>query len=102
MFTFEDLGRLDNASLQVLLRKADTALLPVALKGAPDSVRDVFFENLSRRVLTQVQEDIEIMGPKRMKDIEDAQSALVTLAKQLGEQGEIIIAKSSGANDIVV
>lgn len=102
MFTFEDLAKLDNASLQTLLRAADTALLPVALKGAPDSIRDVFFDNLSRRVLTQVQEDIEVMGPKRMKDIEDAQTQLVALAKKLGESGDIIIAKSSSADDIVV
>ena len=102
MFTFEDLARLDNQSLQIVLRQADVALIPVALKGASDSVRDIFFENLSRRVLQQVKEDIEIMGPKRMKDIEDAQSELLTLAKTLGEQGEIIIAKSAADNDIVV
>lgn len=101
MFTFEDLAKLDNASLQTVLRATDIDMLPIALKGASDSVREVFFANLSRRALQQVKEDIEVMGPKRMKDIEEAQSNLVILAKSLAESGDIIIAKTAGADEIV-
>lgn len=91
MFTFEDLGRLTSQHVQVLLRAVEKDKLPLALKGASDTVRDMFFRNLSERAGRMLQEDIAGLGPVKLRDVDEAQAGIVLLAKQLAASGEIEI-----------
>ena len=101
MFTFEDLSKLDPASVQVLLRTADKDKLGLALKGASEDLRDLFFSNMSERAGKIMREDMEALGPVRLRDVDEAQSALVTTAKDLSDRGEIVIADSSGEDELI-
>jgi flagellar motor switch protein FliG len=101
MFTFDDLGRLDPGSIQTLLRAVDKDKLAIALKGASDSLRDFFFSNMSSRAAKMLQDDMEVMGPVRLRDVDDAQSGLVNAAKDLAAKGEILITKSKGDDELV-
>ncbi len=91
MFTFEDLGRLDPQSVQTLLREVDKGRLALALKGASESLRDLFFTNMSERAGKILREDMENTGPVRLRDVDDAQAYMVTVAKDLAGKGEIMI-----------
>src|SRR5438477_10593787 len=91
MFTFEDLAKLDTSAIQAILRSADKQKIPLALKGASEAVRELFFANMSERAGKILKEDMQSMGPVRLKDVEEAQSYLVSLAKDLASRGEIII-----------
>lgn len=95
MFTFDDLAKLDNASCQTLLRFVEKDQLTVALKGANETMRDFFFNNMSSRAAKMLAEDMEVMGPVRLRDVDDAQGAMVNTAKDLAAKGEIIIAKGN-------
>jgi flagellar motor switch protein FliG len=95
MFTFDDLQRLNSASMQVLLRSVDKERLPLALKGASEKLRDMFFKSLSERAGKMLRDDIEALGPVKLKDVDDAQSAIVLTAKELAASGEIEIGGSS-------
>ena len=95
MFTFEDLNRLDASGAQTLLRSVEKDQLAIALKGASESLRDFFFGNMSARASKLLQEDMESLGPMRLRDVDDAQMAMVNLAKDLAAKGEIVISKSS-------
>jgi flagellar motor switch protein FliG len=101
MFTFEDLGKLDSASCQTLLRSVDAEKLKVALKGAPEALRDFFLSNMSSRQATNLREDMEAMGPVRLRDVDEAQMSMVNLAKDLAGKGEIMISKSNGDDEII-
>ena len=101
MFTFEDLTKLDGAAIQVLLRGADKGKMPIALKGASEALRDLFFSNMSERAGKLLREDIAAMGPVRLRDVEEAQNYLVTLAKDLAAAGEIVIADTKGDDELV-
>ena len=101
MFTFEDLNKLDPASIQVLLRTADKDKLGLALKGASEDLRDLFFSNMSERAGKIMREDMEALGPVRLRDVDDAQGALVTVAKDLSDRGEIVIADSKGEDELI-
>jgi flagellar motor switch protein FliG len=101
MFTFEDLAKLDAKAIQVILRSADKQKIPLALKGASEAVRDLFFANMSERAGKILKEDMQAMGPVRLKDVEEAQSYLVTLAKDLASRGEIVIAGDSEEDQLV-
>lgn len=92
MFTFEDLGRMDSASCQTLLRKVDKAKLVVALKGATEAMRDFFFANMSERGGKLLREELSDMGPVRLRDVDEAQSYMVNIAKEMAANGEIMIA----------
>jgi flagellar motor switch protein FliG len=94
MFTFEDLGRLDATAIQAMLRAAEKDKVPLALKGASEALRDLFLGGMSERAGKLMKEEISSMGPVRLKDVEEAQSYLVQLAKELAARGEIIIAES--------
>lgn len=96
MFTFDDLIKLDGPAIQILLRNVNNAKLGLALKGAKDELRDLFLKNMSERAAKILREDMENMGPVRLKDVEEAQAEIVTNAKLLVDQGEIMIA---GDND---
>ena len=92
MFTFEDLANLLPASIQVLVRNSDKRELAMALKGAPEEMRRVFFDSMTERAAKLMRDDMTAMGPVRARECEDAQAALVRLAKSLGDRGEIVIA----------
>jgi flagellar motor switch protein FliG len=92
MFTFEDLAKIDGPGIQVLLRNVDTSKLGLALKGGSEQVRQLFFANMSERAAKILREDMEAMGPVRLRDVEEAQTMLITAAKALAASGEIFIA----------
>src|ERR1700759_3764196 len=101
MFTFEDLGKLDPGSIQTLLRHVEKDKLGLALKGATDTLRDTFFSNMSERAGKILREDMEAMGPVRLKDVDEAQMRMVNVAKDLANKGEIMIS-AGGAEDELV
>jgi len=101
MFTFEDLGKLDPGSIQTLLRNVEKDKLGLALKGATDSLRDVFFSNMSERAGKILRDDMEAMGPVRLKDVDEAQMRMVNVAKDLANKGEIMIAGGSAEDELV-
>ena len=101
MFTFEDLGNLDPGGVQTLLSSADKDKLATALKGCSESLRDFFFSNMSERAAKIMKEDMQAMGPVRLKDVDEAQMYMVTTAKDLADKGEIIISESKGEDELV-
>jgi flagellar motor switch protein FliG len=101
MFTFEDLGKLDPGSIQTLLRHVEKDKLALALKGSTDTLRDVFFSNMSERAGKILREDMEAMGPVRLKDVDEAQMRMVNVAKDLANKGEIMIANKQGEDELV-
>ena len=94
MFTFDDLAKLDGAGIRALLREVEQNKLSVALKGGSHKVKELFFTNMSERAGKMLKEDMESMGPVRLRDVEEAQMALVNTAKELAAQGEIFLADS--------
>ena len=101
MFTFDDLVRLDAAGIQVLLRQVDKDQLGLALKGAAEDVKDLFFSNMSERAGKMMREDMEAMGAVRLKDVDEAQAAVVTNAKALADSGEIVISSGDEESEMV-
>ena len=101
MFTFEDLLKLDPGSVQTLLRKVDNDTLCRALKGADERVRGFFLRNMSTRAAKNITDEMGSLGPIRLKDVDEAQAKMTELAKELAEKGEIMIAKSSGEEELV-
>jgi len=101
MFVFEDILTLDNRSIQRFLREVDNNLLAVALKGATEEVQKVIYSNMSKRLAEMIREDIEYMGPVRLKDVEEAQQKIVNIIRKLEDAGEIIISRGGGDETIV-
>jgi len=101
MFTFEDLAKLDPGAAQTLLRSYEKAKLPLALKGASEALRDLFFANMSERAGKMLREDMAAMGPVRLRDVDEAQMAMVNLAKELAARGEIVISDKKGDDELV-
>ncbi len=101
MFTFEDLIKLDAKSIQAVLRVLDKSKLPIALKGASDGIKTLFFSNMSERAGKLLKEDIAALGPIRLRDVEEAQTSIVNTAKDLAARGEITIAKDKGEDELV-
>lgn len=95
MFVFEDLARLDSTDIQVLLRHIDKSILATALKGASEEMQTLFFSNMSERASNILKDDIEIMGPVRMREVDSAQSKIVEAAKSLADEGEIYLSKAN-------
>lgn len=100
MFVFEDIVTLDNRSIQRIIREIDNSQWAIALKGASEEVKEVIFSNMSKRLVEMIKEDIEFMGPVRLRDIEDAQQNIVNVIRKLEEDGEIIIPR--GGTEIIV
>jgi flagellar motor switch protein FliG len=94
MFTFDDLQRLAGPAVQVLLRGVQKDKLPLALKGASEKLRDLFFNNLSERASKMLREEIENLGPVKLRDVDEAQAMIVALAKDLAAQGQIEISEN--------
>src|SRR5438105_4562751 len=101
MFTFDDLVKLNSASAQTLTRQIDKDKLAVALKGATDQIRQFFLSNMSTRAAKMLLDDMEERGPVRLRDVDDARSQLVNLAKDLAAKGEIMITKSRGDEEMI-
>ncbi len=101
MFVFEDIISLDDKTIQRVLRDVDNNDLGVALKGTGEEVQNVIFNNLSKRLAAMIREDMEFMGPVRMKDVEEAQQKIVNVIRKLEDSGEIIVARGGG-DEIVV
>ncbi len=101
MFVFEDLNKLDPGGVQTLLRGVDKVQLSLALKGASDALREMFFSNMSERASKIMREDMESMGPVRLRDVDAAQMAMVQVAKDLAAKGEIMLAGSGGDDELI-
>lgn len=101
MFVFEDILSLDDKSIQRVLREVDNNELAVALKGSNEEVQNVIFNNLSKRLAAMIKEDMEYMGPVRLKDVEEAQQKIVNIIRKLEDSSEIIISRGGG-DEIVV
>ena len=101
MFTFDDLSKLDPNGVQTLLRYVEKAALAIALKGASEDIKDMFFSNMSERQGKILKEDMENMGPVRLSEVEEAQMSMVVKAKELAGSGELIIADDKGDDELV-
>lgn len=101
MFVFEDIISLDNRSIQRFLREIDNTQLATALKGATEEVQKVIYSNMSKRLSEMIKEDIEYMGPVRLKDVEEAQQNIVNTIRRLEDAGELIISRGGGDEIIV-
>ena len=101
MFVFEDILLLDDRAIQRVLRDVDNNDLALALKSANDQVQNTIFNNMSKRLAVMIKEDMEFMGPVRMKDVEEAQQKIVNIIRKLEDSGEIVISRGGG-DEIVV
>ncbi len=101
MFVFDDIVTLDNRSIQRFLREVDNNQLALALKGASEEVQKVIYNNMSKRLQETIKEDIEYMGPVRLRDVEDAQQKIVNVIRKLEDAGEIVISRGGGDEIIV-
>ena len=101
MFVFEDIMLLDDRAIQRVLRDVDNNDLAIALKSANEEVQNTIFKNLSKRLAAMIKEDMEFMGPVRMKDVEEAQQKIVGVIRKLEDSGEIVISRGGG-DEIVV
>jgi len=101
MFVFEDLSKLDPGGVQTLLRAVEKDQLGLALKGSSDTLREMFFSNMSERAAKIMREDMESMGPVRLRDVDAAQMAMVQVAKDLAAKGEIMLAGAGGDDELI-
>lgn len=101
MFVFEDIITLDSVSVQRFIREVENNELAVALKGSTEEVKDMIFANMSKRMAEMIKEDMEFMGPIRLRDVEEAQQKIVNIIRKLEEAGEIILARGGGDEIIV-
>ena len=101
MFTFDDLVRLDAGGIQALLRQVEKDQLAMALKGASDDVKELFFSNMSERAGKMMREDMEAMGAVRLKDVDEAQSGVVITTKELADAGEIVISTGEEEGELI-
>ncbi len=102
MFTFDDLIKVDAAGIQVLMRAIDKSKLALALKGATEEIRDMFIKNMSGRASKILIEDMESLGPVRLRDVDEAQGAIVAAAKDLAASGELVISQGEGEEDELI
>ncbi|ESU33048.1 MULTISPECIES: flagellar motor switch protein FliG [Bacillaceae] len=101
MFVFEDIVTLDNRAIQRVIRDCENEDLMLALKVSSDEVKEIVFKNMSKRMVETFQDEMEFMGPVRLRDVEEAQSRIVAIIRRLEEAGEIVIARGGG-DDIIV
>jgi flagellar motor switch protein FliG len=102
MFVFEDALLLDDRSMQRLLKEIDTKELGMALKSASEELQEKFFKNMSSRASEMIKEDMQFMGPLRLKDVEEVQQRVVDVIRRLEEDGEIVISGRGGDDNVVV
>jgi len=102
MFVFEDILLLDDRSMQRLMKEVDTKELGLALKSAPEEVQEKFFKNMSSRAAEMIHDDMEFMGPVRLKDVEESQQSIVDIIRRLEDDGELVISGRGGDDEIIV
>jgi flagellar motor switch protein FliG len=102
MFVFEDIVQLDDRSIQQVLKEVDMKELALALKGCSEEVQQRIFKNMSERAANMLKEDMEFMGPVRLRNVEEAQQRIVAIIRRMEEAGEIVIARGGGAEEMVV
>ena len=100
MFVFEDIVLLDDKAIQKVMREVDNADLSKALKSVDAEVQEKIFKNMSKRAASGLREEMDFMGPVRLKDVEEAQQKIVNIIRKLEEQGEIVVARS-GEDELV-
>lgn len=98
MFVFEDITKLSNQAIQTVLKQVDQSELTIALKGANEEVKNFIMSNLSKRLQEMITDDLEVMGPMKMRDVEDAQQKIVNTVRALEESGEIIVSRGDGSD----
>ena len=101
MFVFEDILLLDDRAIQRVLRDVENGDLALACKGSNEQVQAAIFNNLSKRLAVMIKEDMDFMGPVRMKDVEEAQQKIVSVIRKLEDSGEIVISRGGG-DELVV
>jgi len=101
LFTFEDVFRLDDRSIQSVMREISNDTLTLAMKTSPDEVKDKIFKNISSRAAEMIKEDLEVMGPVRLSDVEKAQSEIIKIVRKMEEEGKIVLA-GRGGDDVLV
>ncbi|MDR1589104.1 MAG: flagellar motor switch protein FliG [Oscillospiraceae bacterium] len=101
LFVFEDLSKLSGQAVQRVLRDINNADLAIALKMATDDVKKIIFTNISKRMQEMIQDDMDVMGPVRVRDVEDAQQRIVSVVRKLEDDGEIVVARGEGDDMIV-
>ncbi len=101
MFTFEDLQNLDPQGIQTLLRHVEKTQLAIGLKGASETIRDLFFSNMSERQGKILREDMDAMGPVRLREVDEAQTEIVSKCKDLADVGELIVAEGDSDDELV-
>ena len=102
MFTFEDIALIDDRGIQQILKHVDKKDLPLALKVSDDSLKEKIFRNMSERAANLLREDLEFLGPVRLKEVEDSHRRIVEVVKQLEDEGEIVIAGRGGEEEMIV
>ena len=101
MFVFEDIVTLDNRSIQRIIRECENEDLLLSLKVSSEEVKEIVYKNMSTRMVDTFKEEMEYMGPVRLRDVEEAQSRIVAIIRRLEDIGEIVIARGGG-DDIIV
>lgn len=101
LFTFEDIFRLDDRAIQSIMREISNDTLTLAMKTSPDEVKEKIFRNISARAAEMIKEDLEVMGPVRLSDVEKAQSEIIKIVRKLEEEGKVVLA-GRGADDVLV
>lgn len=101
MFTFEDIKKVDTGGIQALIRQVDKSRLALALKGAPEELRKIFLDNMSQRAAKIMQEDMESMGPVRLRDVDEAQLEIIAKVKDLIASGEAVLSDSGGGDELI-
>jgi flagellar motor switch protein FliG len=101
LFTFEDVFSLDDRSVQSVMREVSNDTLTLAMKTSPDEVKDKIFKNISSRAAEMIKEDLEVMGPVRLSDVEKAQSEIIKIVRKMEEEGKIVLA-GRGGDDVLV
>ena len=101
MFVFENLGGVDDRSIQLLVREVPTDVLEKALKGADETLREKFYQNMSSRMREGIKEDLESMGPTKISDVEAAQKEILAIAHKLADAGQIVLSRGGADNDFI-
>ena len=101
LFTFEDIFKLDDRSIQAIMREVSNDTLTLAMKTSPDEVKDKIFRNISSRAAEMIKEDLEVMGPVRLSDVDKAQSEIIKIVRKMEEEGKIVLA-GRGGDDVLV
>jgi flagellar motor switch protein FliG len=101
MFTFDNIGRIDAAGIQAIIKAVDKAKLPIAMKGASEEMRKKFLDNMSQRAAKILQEEMESLGPVRIKDVDEAQAAIIGVARDLIAKGEVMMSEGGGDDQLI-